>query len=212
MRDGRFFRGFLLLLLLGSYPAWAGAAVPVVGGSFETFAANTQLFFWINAHHTPLCDTFFIWYSYLGRGWVLVPVFLYLLLRSRALIAPFLLAIAIETLLVILMKDFFDQPRPATVFGKGQVHLLIPLYQQSFPSGDTAMAWAIAGILQYRQRWHVKTLCLLYALLIGYERIYVGVHFPLDVVAGALIGGVTAFGSLAIIMGWRRRHPVSQAM
>ena len=74
------------------------------------------------------------------------------------------------------------------VLGPRETHLLISLYGDSFPSGDAAMAFALAGVMAWYSRWSYKILWMLYAIVIAYGRVYLGVHFPLDVVTGALIG------------------------
>ena len=57
----------------------------------------------------------------------------------------------------------------------------------SFPSGHTAIFFAIAmAIFYFNKKWGI--VCFVLAILVGLSRIYVGVHWPIDVVAGALIG------------------------
>ena len=57
----------------------------------------------------------------------------------------------------------------------------------SFPSGHTAIFFAIAmTVFYFNKKWGIVAFVI--AILVGISRIYVGVHWPLDVVAGALIG------------------------
>ena len=106
-----------------------------------------------------------------------------------------------------MLKDLFQQPRPAlSLHG---VHLLtihgIPTPTiNSFPSGDAALAFAIAMALAPGEKWYVQALLFVYALLIAYERVYVGVHFPLDVMSGALLGVLCAGAAVVVII--RVRH------
>ncbi|MES1246092.1 MAG: phosphatase PAP2 family protein [Actinomycetota bacterium] len=66
----------------------------------------------------------------------------------------------------------------------------------SFPSGHSATAFAGATVLAFfAPRWRVPLFVL--AAAIAYSRLYVGVHFPLDVLAGAAIGTATALLLLA---------------
>jgi undecaprenyl-diphosphatase len=74
-------------------------------------------------------------------------------------------------------------------------------HSHSFPSGHTATAFAGATILSYLVPRAAPAFYVL-AAAIAYSRLYVGVHFPLDVVGGALIGVATA---LLLLAATRRR-------
>jgi len=152
----------------------------------EDFSLNIQLFRLINSARNSFLDTFFYYFTFLGSGWVVPPLLVFLYLKARERVKPLLFALALETVLVVTLKLFFNQPRPASLLE--DVNLMFPLYWRSFPSGDTAMAFTIASILSYKSPPWLKALLYGYALLIGYGRIYTGVHFPLDVLVGALIG------------------------
>ena len=54
------------------------------------------------------------------------------------------------------------------------------------------------------ERWYTQLWLFLYGILICYERMYVGVHFPLDVLTGALVGTLSAAAAFAIIRKWRQ--------
>lgn len=96
------------------------------------------------------------------------------------------MAAALASLLVALLKELFDRTRPA--FADPAVEALVPTPDSpSFPSGHAATAFAAAavvGAFYPRLRWPVFGL----AALVGLSRIYLGVHFWLDVIAGAAIG------------------------
>jgi len=71
------------------------------------------------------------------------------------------------------------------------VHALIPapLTMYSFPSGHTATAFAAAVVLMYGSPG-VGLLALFAAALVGFGRMATGVHYPSDVIAGALLGSI----------------------
>ncbi|AAC07576.1 lipid A 1-phosphatase LpxE [Aquifex aeolicus] len=165
----------------------------------EDFALNLELFRLINNARHPLLDVFFTHFAYLGSGYVLFPLLIFLFIFRKEKVKPLILAIILETVLVISLKTFFNQPRPAILLE--DVNLLFPLHWRSFPSGDTAMAFTIATVLSHGEKLHIKAILFLYAFLIGYERIYAGVHFPLDVFVGALIGIICGIISLKYSKG-----------
>ncbi|WP_051271050.1 undecaprenyl-diphosphatase [Shimazuella kribbensis] len=85
---------------------------------------------------------------------------------------------------------FTYRPRP---FVAHHVHMLLPhVADSSFPSDHTTGSMAIAlAICFYNRKLGIPL--ILVALLIGFSRIYVGHHYPTDVLGGILIGAVTAF-------------------
>ncbi len=159
----------------------------------EDFPANLAVFYWIHRHHYVVLDQFFLGIVYAGSGWVLLPILLWTYWRRRSRLAFLMTAVALESLLVVLIKEVVPQPRPGTLLHN--FHPLVPLFYGSFPSGDTAMAFTIAACLQRGERLWLRGAWMLYAALIGIERVYLGVHFPLDVCAGGVLGCATVAGT-----------------
>ncbi len=88
------------------------------------------------------------------------------------------------------LKYVIDRPRPALW------PLIAPEYGTSFPSGHSAYAAALAGVLivcgwQWgrRLRWLAVFIALSWAGLMGVSRVYLGAHYPTDVLAGWALGG-----------------------
>lgn len=94
-------------------------------------------------------------------------------------------------LVVVLLKNAIEMPRP--FLG----HSITPLFMygkyDSFPSGHAAlfMALAVAIGLYHRRAGLVFGVC---AVVIGLARIAVGIHYPIDIFVGWLLGGVLAWG------------------
>ena len=111
-----------------------------------------------------------------------------LLLLVRALVAGagVLLAVAVNQPIVAAV----GAPRPFTVYP----HALVLVHRStdpSFPSDHATMAAAVAvGLLFVHRR--LGALAAVLALLMALTRVYVGAHFPLDVLAGLVLGGVVA--------------------
>lgn len=87
-------------------------------------------------------------------------------------------------------KALYDRPRP---YDAGEVDVLIRRPAgRSYPSGHPAVARAVAGVLAPRMREPMRGLIQRMPRAVGFSRVYVGVHYPTDVVGGILIGGAVA--------------------
>ncbi|MEV4558319.1 phosphatase PAP2 family protein [Kitasatospora sp. NPDC049285] len=90
----------------------------------------------------------------------------------------------------LLGKSLARRPRPDREAGRVPESRHVPMPESaSFPSGHTASAFAFATGVASRLPWAAAPLGLL-ALSVGYSRVHTGVHYPGDVVAGALLGTV----------------------
>ena len=115
------------------------------------------------------------------------------LLWRRA--TPFVLVLLVDAAadgLATLLKVAVGSHRPSD----GAPLIAIP-HSDSFPSGHTATSFACATVLAVLVPRAAPAFYVL-ALAIGYSRIYVGVHWPLDVVGGAVVGVATALLLLAV--------------
>jgi undecaprenyl-diphosphatase len=99
-----------------------------------------------------------------------------------------------------ILKEYFLRPRPCQE-QLAMVRLLVDCSGgKSFPSGLGANIGAVAMVAMLVYGWRNSVAWLLVALLISYSRVYVGVHYPADVLLGMLWGGLLA---ACIVAVWR---------
>jgi undecaprenyl-diphosphatase len=94
--------------------------------------------------------------------------------------------------LTLTLKYLLKVPRPA--------HMLVVETDPRFPSGHATMASVVMALIIYYAHKHIKNTYLKYSLyicavawfaLVSYSRLYLGVHYPIDILAGGLIGIVS---------------------
>lgn len=118
--------------------------------------------------------------------------------KKVALIA--ILGLAIASLIVSLIKPIVGELRPFLVLQN--VNLLVQekgIY--SFPSGHTSLAFTVATILGLSYKF--KNISLIYitlaiAAVVGFSRIYLGVHYPIDVLGGSGVGVLSGLAALKL--------------
>lgn len=136
----------------------------------------------------------------LGDGLVVAVLFLPLVWRRPDLIWAGLIAAALSTFLHELIDGFVHMPRPPAVLEEGTFNVIGRPYRVgSFPSGHTTTlaTWAAVLALGSRSRsgW---VLPIVVGILGGFSRIAVGVHWPADVLAGFVLGWVSALVGLRL--------------
>ena len=147
----------------------------------------------------------------LGSFWFSLALFLALfLLGYRRFAISAAGAIAVGSLLVLLIKGLTRQMRPWQVL-QGVRLVSFGDYGPGFPSGHAAQAWLTAYLLAgyFRPPWYAQAGLYGLASYVALSRVYVGEHFPVDVLAGSLIG--LLFGVLwAHSRLWPGAHPREQ--
>lgn len=173
---------------------------------FQSFAASHR-------SHTATrimgLITFFGSHSFLFPAYIILAL-LYLL-RKKLEISIVILAIGItSTLLLFALKEIFKRPRPLGP-------ILANVRGYSFPSGHTFSSFIFFGlcaylILQSTLAKNIKIilsiLLFFFAWMIGYSRIYFGVHYPSDVLAGFALSASWLMISLIVIDKVKKRRNI----
>lgn len=153
----------------------------------------------------PLLDKVMVLYTSLGNGgWIFIVISVLLLFfrATRKAGASSLTGMALGLLVTNLtLKPLVARARPWVVM-ENFTALVTSSDMNSFPSGHTCAAFAFAFGLcaALPQKW-AKATALIAAALMGFSRLYVGVHFPSDVAAGAVVGAVCG-----LLGGWLVRE------
>jgi undecaprenyl-diphosphatase len=104
-----------------------------------------------------------------------------------------------------VLKKLVNRPRPYETYND-----IYPNYREtgnSFPSGHTALAFSTAtSLLLTTEKWYFAAPAYVWAIGVGYSRIYLGQHYPSDVLAGAVTGAAGAYLTHIINKKWL--HPV----
>lgn len=182
---------FGFLLSLGVILLFAKIAEDVVEG--ESRAFDTAVLLWIDAYTPGWLYGPMLAITTLGYYWFVIPflaVATVLFYVKRRRISAVLLPVATVggMVLTTVLKTVFERDRPE-LFNSGYNASFY-----SFPSGHATMAVGFYGTLTLlvamrlkgARRWAVVASGLLLVLLIGFSRLYLGVHYPTDIIAGYL--------------------------
>lgn len=159
-----------------------------------------------SAFFTPFLE----FVSVLGDGGIfliILGLFLMLFRSTRRYGAGILLSIAIGALITNLwLKPWVARPRPYTNEGSvfQEIWLALGAHTESdmsFPSGHTTAAFSAMTAIFLIGSKRVSWLALLFGLLMGISRIYLGVHYASDVLGGVLVGLIA--GSLGVFIMYR---------
>ncbi len=123
-------------------------------------------------------------------GIICIGVILILLLikKTRRVGIYCTIALFLNLLLINgILKNIVGRIRPYEVI-EGLICMIGPQHDESFPSGHTSSAFVIAGIIFLKLPKKVGIPALIVASVIAFSRLYVGVHYPTDVLAGMLLG------------------------
>lgn len=172
---------------------------------------DKQLFLFLNSLGVSSWDGFWL---YLSRtiSWITVPLILFLLSSTfrlfgwkRALI--YIIAVVITLicteLLSIFVKEAVGRLRPCHDIQLEGLFRNVRNYcggKYGYFSAHAANSFALAGFFYkvFEKRFRLNRLLLFWASLVAYSRIYIGVHYPFDVVSGAVIGLIISFSLVMI--------------
>ena len=162
------------------------------------FFSKTDGFYFLNTYHTNFLTTIFTWFTYFGDGLFCLAMGVLLFAFNKRFVSLMVLSsYAISGIIAQVLKYFVIEARPAVYLKDSSYRYFIDdvtLHNlHAFPSGHTASAFALAAVLSFAAKnKNYSILYLVAAILVGYSRIYLAQHFLTDVLAGAVIGVLSA--------------------
>ena len=174
---------------------------------FSYNVGKDELFLVLNGDEGPLADTIFSMLTFGGDGIIWLPALLltlFIIKRKDAFIL-LLSAFALSTIFIQGIKNFIlpGEPRPTKAIADiSLIHTVTGVDVHSigsFPSGHTGTAFCIYFLLclLVPKKWWIAV-GFLYAAGVGYSRIYLAQHFPVDVAAGIVIAIISVWCSMLI--------------
>ena len=153
---------------------------------------------WLNKNHSPAADIFFRYATWLGDGYTVgIACLILLLVKLRYGIIASLVSF-VSAFLISLLKDFYNEARPAIYFKGQDIHIVEGLKQyqwHSFPSGHTAAAFTLFCLFAiFVKNKNYSYLFFGLALLVAISRVYLMQHFLVDVYFGSLFGLIFTLG------------------
>lgn len=185
-------------------------AANVINGTMQGF--NDMVYSHVAAWITPARTGFMIFISNVGQWFVYVPVALLFLIipKSRITIGlPVALAISVSALLNFILKQIFAAARP-------DIYRLVSESGYGFPSGHAMNGTVFIGLcaylfIRYSYKRPLKivvfSLSVLFMLLMGVSRVYLGVHYATDILGGYLAGGVVLTTAICIV---NKKNPIQK--
>ncbi len=200
-------------LFLGATIGFVALADEVHEG--DTLAFDKAVLHTINEQSSPALDTFFLAVTHLGGtiGVIVITVIALTILlvrrhyRHATIVAA---AVAGATIINLVLKALFERSRPDLW------EQFVTETSYSFPSGhamlSSVLAFAAIAVF-WRTKWRIAVIigATLFMMLVGFSRLYLGVHYPTDILAGWFVSGAWVLGVIAVIDGWafRKRRQVS---
>ncbi len=170
----------------------------------NSLLGNESFFLLLNNNYGSFADASFAFITHLGEeaGWV--TLFLFVLIFRRQFLPLTIMALIFSTIFVQGLKNSLpEQARPTkAITDQSIIHTVkgVSLHTiQSFPSGHTNAAFTVflLACLLIHKGWIIGA-GFIYALAVGYSRIYLAQHFPKDVAGGMLIAIISTCFAVAL--------------
>lgn len=177
-------------------------------------ALDTKLFLFLNGLHNPFLDVLMY---YISKVWIWIPLYLGVValiikkwkMESIWIILSIIICVVLTDQLTNLTKVTFERLRPSHEPAlEGLVHHVNGYVGRkfSFVSGHASnvFGFALLSSLILKQKLYTWFI-FFWAAIVAYSRIYLGVHYPLDILGGMLLGMAVSLLVYAFLRGFRKK-------
>lgn len=204
--------------LLAALALWVFATLAYDILAQESFTFDKQILLALRKLHRPLLDVVMLGLTYIGEPLVLLSICaglaLWLLkMGERAQATVLIIAASGAIGLNYLLKNLFGRARPLLW------ERVVDVGNFSFPSGHAMISMVTLGMIGYLlttkfPQWRRRIISLTLALVlgIGLSRLYLGVHWPTDIVAGYAAGILWLFTCIFSLQVWQDRRLAAQKL
>lgn len=163
-----------------------------------------SLFIWLNSYHNPNLDWIMVAISN-SKTWIPFYLFLvYLIFKSnsknKAIIYVIITLISVglsDFIASGILKPFFVRFRPCHTDSLKGIMILVGDCGGKFgfvsSHASTSFALAFSILFIFKRKYKLYIYMILWAIMVSYSRIYLGVHFPIDILCGAFLGIILTF-------------------
>lgn len=161
-----------------------------------------RVLLWCNKalRHTVL-DRFFGWLTHLGGALFTISFVLAMVLFAsepwKSIGWNCLISLSASHIIAAVIKRIVDRKRPYMAMD-GVITGPKPLKDPSFPSGHTTAAFSVFVPIAFASAW-LSLLVIPLAAVVGMSRMYLGLHYPSDCIAGGMIGTCVSILAVSVI-------------
>lgn len=167
--------------------------------------SELDLLQWIHTLSSPSMDSLMLGVTYAATHaavWLILAALMMCVKKYRKTGMAVIVSVAVAYIICdIVLKNLVSRDRPCDLAG---FDLLVSVPETySFPSGHTMSSFAAATAIYFFHR-REGAIAMVFAALVGFSRLYLFVHWPTDVIAGAVLGIVVAY---VVVIFMDRRIP-----